>query len=302
MKRALSIAGAILLLAGIASTTNAPGFNVWHLTGFEGRTQNVLCETEAACHLDAGYLTFKVTAASRAYAEFWADYGTTDGGSIGSTSKGCQQTIPSGDTAYLPRKNQADFIVDTAHTSGEWIEPAPAVMAASKSGTTLTVVSVDAGLPEVGMYLSGTNWPVCSGTTVPCYIKSVGTFDGGAGTFSVNSDCSGTIAQTVVTGRHEGRLIYDGGTPHVFRVHMDESFECHSGQIQVYRWVAKNGVVESQHAIETYIPNSNPVITHSMTALVSLTRGDYIELFYSINSTNEHYDIWHTNVDITQAD
>lgn len=299
--RTATIAAALAFLPAfiLGATTNAPGFNVFHLTGFEGRTSNILCETEAACHLDAGYLTFK--SAAKAYATVWADYGTTDGGSISSTSKGCQQVIHTSETAYIPYVNHAEFTLDPDRTSG-FVEDTPAVFTGSKSGTTLTVSAMTSGTIKLDMSLFGTGWPTCSGTAPLCYIKSFGTGDGGTGTYNMDPTCSGTIASTTITGHNEGRLVYDGGSPHVFKVTMDESMECHSGMIQVYRWIGKNGVPIPNIAIETYIPNSNPVNTHGMSVIVPLSPGDYIEPFYSINSKNEHYDLWHHNISVIQVD
>lgn len=185
------------------------------------------------------------------------------------------------------------------YASLEWSYPDTAVFTGSVSGSTLTVTAVTSGTIEVGMGLSGTGFTIPSNSVGIRYITALGTGTGGTGTYTLST--SGNVSSTTITGTHYTRLIYTGPT-RKFNLTAHYNYECHSGLILVRTEFRVNGTQLTNSRGEAFIPNSNPVIAHSHSYVQELNSGDYVEVYFSVDKGNEHWESWDFHWTIEQVD
>jgi len=158
-----------------------------------------------------------------------------------------------------------------------------ATVTGSVSGTTLTVTAVASGTIYVGMTVTGT------GVAANTHITALGTGTGGVGTYTVNN--SQTVSSTTLTLTANSKItaVYPG----IYNLQWSGQFQnTDNAQHDISVWLRQNGTDIAGSTGFVSVParksagagNEGHIIV-SWNYFVQLAANDYIELWWSTNST-----------------
>ena len=177
------------------------------------------------------------------------------------------------------------MILETAdYTNAMDINQTIATVTGSISGTTLTVTAVASGTIYVGMTVTG------SGVSANTRITALGTGTGGVGTYTVNNSQTVSSATLTLTANSKMTVKYSG----LYNLQFSAQFQNINNALHdISIWARVNGVDVAGSTGLISIParkgggagNEGHTVA-GWNLLTQLAANDYIELWWSTDSTN----------------
>ena len=180
-------------------------------------------------------------------------------------------------TATVMILEQTDYVNNIA------INQTIATVTGSISGTTLTVTAVASGTIYVGMTVTG------SGVSANTRITALGTGTGGVGTYTVNN--SQTVSSATLTLTANSKIT--ANDPGIYNLQWSGQFQnTDNAQHDISVWLRQNGTDIAGSTGLISIParksagagNEGHIIV-GWNYFIQLSAGDYVELWWSTDST-----------------